>query len=221
MADHRDDDEPLGGASPSPGVLAAFRDQATPALYLAAHRFARQWAKLPRRAGRRVDHLYARELVQDALADTWSGTLRWDPARRSLLHHVRNAIRWRAWNDARHARRFQHVPWNTAANDEASARIEVEVHDATNTQTDAGPLILVGLIVTLAAELRRLATGDDEANAILDCWAEGVVERDEVMARTHLSAAQYKAARRRLLYLVKRLPPELREAAGDILRSAS
>ncbi len=220
MADERDD-EPLGGASRSPDVLAAFRAQATPALYLAAQRFARQWAKLPRRAGRRVDHLYPRELVQDALADTWNGTLAWDPARRSLLDHVRNAIRWRAWNDARHAKRFPHVAWNTAANDETSVRIEVEVHDTQASQADAAPLILVGLIVTLAAELRRLAEHDDEAQAILDCWADSIVERDDVMARTHFTAAQYKAARRRLLYLVKRLPPELREAASDILRSAS
>ena len=159
--------------------------------------------------------------MQDALGDTWRGILRWDPARRSLLHHVRNAIRWRAWNDARHARRFQHVPWNTAANDEKSERIEVEVHDASGTQSDAGPLILVGLIVTLAAELRRLAADDDDAQAILDCWADSVVERDEVMARTNLTKAEYKAARRRLLHLVKHLPPELREAARDILRSAS
>src|SRR5689334_7416390 len=104
MANCRYDDDAEVGASPSPGVLAAFHEQATPALYQAAHRFARQWAKLPRRAGRRIDYLYPRELVQDALADTWSGKLRWDPARRTLLRHVKNAIRWRAWTDARHAK---------------------------------------------------------------------------------------------------------------------
>jgi hypothetical protein len=69
MADHRDDDEP-DGASPSPGVLAAFRAQATPELYKAAERAARKWAQLPRRAGRRVDNLYLRELVNDAIQDT-------------------------------------------------------------------------------------------------------------------------------------------------------
>lgn len=219
MADHKDD-EPIDGASPSPDVLAAFRVQATPALYQAAFRFARRWARLPRRAGRRIDHLYPRELVQDALGDTWKGTLRWDPARRSLLAHVRNAIRWRAWTDARHARRFPHVTWNTAANDETATRIEVEVHEAT-LPDDAGPLILVGLIVTLAAELRKLVANDGHAAAILLCWADTVVERDEVMERTGLTAAEYKAARKRLLYLAERLPPELRDAARDILRSAS
>lgn len=220
MADHRDD-EPIDGASPSPGVLAAFREQATPALYQAALRFARQWAKLPRRAGRRIDYLYSRELVQDALGDTWKGTLRWDPSRRSLLDHVRNAIRWRAWTDARHARRFPHVAWNTAANDEAATRIEVEVLDA-SPPDDAGPLILVGLIVTLAAELRRLVADDDgDAATILLCWSDSIVERGEVLERTGLTTSQYKAARKRLLYLAERLPPELREVARDILRSAS
>ncbi|MBZ0231420.1 MAG: hypothetical protein K8M05_03655 [Deltaproteobacteria bacterium] len=159
--------------------------------------------------------------MQDALGDTWKGTLRWDPARRSLLDHVRNAIRWRAWTDARHARRFPHVAWNTAANDEAAIRIEVEVLDASPAD-DAGPLILVGLIVTLAAELRRLVADDDgDAAAILLCWADSIVERDEVLERTGLTTAQYKAARKRLLYLAERLPPELREVARDILRSAS
>src|SRR5262245_28626769 len=71
--------------SMTPAIEAAFRAQATEELTRRALRYARQRAALVRRAGRRIDSLYARELVQDALTDTWAGVLAWDPARRSLL----------------------------------------------------------------------------------------------------------------------------------------
>ena len=218
MADHRDD-EP-DGASPSPGVLAAFRAQATPELYKAAERSARKWAQLPRRAGRRVDNLYIRELVNDAIQDTWTGALQWDPERQTLLQHIRDVIRGRAWNDARQARRFPHVAWNAAANDESSDRIEIQILEArTDDQLDAPVLAL--LIQELAAELREHVADNPAARAILDCWADGVVECDEILSRTGLSRNKFKAGRRRLLSCTRLLPDELRDAARDFLRRAS
>ena len=220
MADHRDDDEP-DGASPSPGVLAAFRAQVTPDLYKTAERCARKWAKLPRRAGRRVDNLYIRELVNDAIQDTWTGALRWDPERQTLLQHIRDVIRGRAWNDARQARRFPHVAWNAAANDESSDRIEIEVLEARSSDDDLAAPGLARLVEQLATELRAHVADNPAACAILECWALGIVECDEVLVRTGLSRNKFKAGRRRLLSCARLLPTDLRDAARDFLRSAS
>jgi hypothetical protein len=219
MADHRDDDTP-DGASPSPGVLAAFRAQATPELFKAAERCARKWANLPRRAGRRIDNLYIRELVNDAIQDTWTGALQWDPERQTLIQHIRDVIRGRAWNDARQARRFPHVAWNAAANDESSDRIEIDVLAA----CESDELALSGLtqlLETLVTALREHVADNDAALAILDCWAEGIVECDEVMARTGLSRNKFKAGRRRLLSSAQLLSGELHGAVRDFLRRAS
>ncbi len=42
--------------------------------------------------GRKVDDYYARELVQDAIGDTWSGVLRWDPKRCTLALPSQNRV---------------------------------------------------------------------------------------------------------------------------------
>ncbi len=64
--------------------------------------------------------------------------------------------------------------------------------------------------------------GDDrDAIAMLWCWQQSILDRDEVMAIVALDESRYQRARKRLLYLAKHLPPELREAAQDLLRSAS
>jgi hypothetical protein len=90
-------------------VQQAFAEQASDELIRRASRYARQRAAIVRRAGRRIDNLYGRELVQDALCDIWSGAVTWDPARSSLLDEVRSVVRSRSWKDAKWARRSPHL----------------------------------------------------------------------------------------------------------------
>ncbi len=189
--------------------------QTTDELLRAAHRYARQRAAMVRRAGVRVDHLYARELVQDALSDTWLGRdIVWDPAQCSLLEHLRGLIRSRTWKDAAGARLRPHVSidWDEdliAAIDEAQCN---------GAQGSVNPMVLAQLASSVIQDLQRMADGDAAASGILAAWQEGLVDRDDVIARTGLADKEYKAARARLTYLVLGLPQSVRETARTVLR---
>jgi hypothetical protein len=202
----------------SPTVEAAFRAQATEELTRRALRYARQRAALVRRAGRRVDNLYARELVQDALTDTWAGVLTWDPGKRSLLKHVLDVIQDRSGKDAKWVRRSPHLSLDV--HDDAAA-ITAEASHHLAVQGPADPFMISELAVLVVTELRRLAAGDRAATALLEAWADGVVGRSDVMRHTGMSRQEYRMARARLTYLVRELPSSLDEAARTLLRSAS
>jgi len=154
---------------------------------------------------------YATELVDDAITTTWLGITRWDPERCSLLAHVRTTILDRTSKEIRRGRRFPHVPIHVTADDLA---------DALPASGDSAPIIFVGLVFRVASELKVIACGDQSAQALLRCWHAGVVDRDDVIARTSLTPATYIAARRRLLALSKQLPTDLRESARELLRGA-
>jgi hypothetical protein len=201
-----------------PSNRSELHEQATEDVLEAARQYARQRARLVRRAGVRVDHLYARELVQDAYADTWAGTdVQWDPAQCSLLEHLRGLIRSRTWKDATGARQRPHVSidWDED--------LVTEVDDAHRhgTQGNVSPIVLARVAATVVQDLQRLAAGDAAATAILAAWEDGLVDRDEVIARTALTDKEYKAARARLTYLVLSLPQSLRETARTVLRGKS
>jgi len=66
--------------------------QATAKLIAGLNQFARTRALAVADAGRKVDDYYARELVLDALGDTWLGVVRWDPEKCSLAYHVVRTI---------------------------------------------------------------------------------------------------------------------------------
>src|SRR6478735_8192075 len=83
--------------------------QATPELYSQLQHSARRRALSLASCGRKVDiNMYASELVQDALGDTWVGVLGWDPTRRSLRHHLLRAIRARSKWHRRQAMKHPH-----------------------------------------------------------------------------------------------------------------
>jgi hypothetical protein len=225
MADTRDED--TVPASPPPAVLDAFRKQLTSEFMRDARRYARKRAKLVRAVGRRNDPSYHQDLVQQALADIWSGAAVWDPGRRPLLDHVRDLIRQRTFNDRRRLRHRQQVSIyapNHAANDEVSLTslsIEAQMSEAHPSRTSISPLLVSRLVDRVVLELHRLAARDEGACAILGCWASGVIDASDVMTLTELNEVEYHRARIRILYLAKHLPPELREAAQELLRSVS
>ena len=204
--------------APPPSNRSELLNQATKELRRAAYRYARQRSALVRRAGVRIDHLYARELVQDALADTWLGTtVTWNPQQRTLLDHIRRIIRYRSWKDVIGARRRPHV----SIDGDEEVSVEVDDMQSHGTQGSVSPIVLAGVTASVVRDLRRLAAGDPAAMAILVAWEEGLVDREDVMDRTGLSQKDYKAARSRLLYLVPSLPQSLLETARTLLRSTS
>lgn len=195
---------------------AALCEQANPALLTAAVRFAGQRAKMVRRAGRRVGPTYARELVGDVLGDTWTGTVAWDSARRSLLDHVRDVVKRRTWQDLTGARLRPHLPMDMT---ESKVSREAELAMASASCGSLTPIALSALARTVVAELRQLAHGDVAASAVLNAWADGDFDAEAIRARTGLSDKSYRAARARLTYFVRDLPASLRDAAVAALRS--
>jgi hypothetical protein len=182
-------------------------------------RYAQGRAKLVCRAGRPVPETYARELVDDVHADICVGELSWDPRRR-LLDHLKTAIKKRTWLEIRHARRVSFVSLQEAANDE-TMQPKLEQALAPATRTDPSRLCAMSAMVCQQLRSFALATRDVDAAAIVQRWADGFMEKDEVMRRAGLTETAYECARRRLRNAIRSLTSELREAAQDLLRSAA
>jgi hypothetical protein len=218
MVSPGDDGGPSG--APPLAIRQALEEQTTPELMKRARKYAQTRATLVRRAGRPVSKTYARELVDDAHADTWTGDLPWDPSQCSLLEHLCQAVKHRTWLEIRHVRRAPFVSLHGPANDGTTAP-QIERALARATQGDCSPIIMRAISAAVCQELRRLVPNDHEAAGLLQCWEEGLISRDEVLQRTGLSESAYERARKRLLYLSRYLTPTLRESAQDLLRSAS
>ena len=162
-------------------------------------RYARVRARMVARAGRRVDELYARELVQDAIDDTLEGTIAWDPARVSLEKHLIDAIRSRSRHDHVRALRFRHH-----AIDERARGGECP-HER---------LAVIELAERTLAELRQLAARDHDVLRLLAAYAEEATKKAEVMRVCDMSSKRYEAARKRLQRLVRELPTEVRDVVA-------
>src|SRR5678815_5632899 len=69
-------------------LLRAIEEQTTPDLMKRLRKYAQTRVNMLRLAGSSVSATSARELVDDAHADTWVGDLPWDPLQCSLLEHL-------------------------------------------------------------------------------------------------------------------------------------
>jgi hypothetical protein len=184
--------------------IDAFEAQCTTELYKRLKRYAARRARGVAKAGAAADDYYLRELVQDALADTALGVLRWDPGAKSLEAHVRDAIAARAHHDRRHARRFPHESVDVLAADApptTMAEIEASLHQQTD-EAEADPYARAAEVI---AKLRTLAAQDQEVLLLLDAFAAGARDRKRVMEITGFSSAAYRNARSRLARLVAQL----------------
>ena len=219
MADPRRDGSPPG--PPPPDTLRALEEQYTDTVRDRAHRYADQRATRVRRAGWPIPTNYAEELVHDAIASIWMGTRRWDPQRTPLYFRLCSIIKDRTWHEIKRAHTRKHVVFDVAVND-STLDGDVEASLAAGASAgDLSPVVLAALTLRVVEALRELAAASEEARLILAAWEQGFIERDEVLAVTQLTAHAYDATRQRILRLARRLPPELREAAHDLLRRVS
>jgi hypothetical protein len=189
--------------APTGAWLEAFDAQAAPAMLSRVRRFASKLAEAVVHAGGVGGAYYAHELVQDALGDTLTGLLRWNPDAVSLEGHLCSRIRSRA----RHARQAA-----------ASGRFASLDHEP---EGERGRAILADVETALShrargastrsyaqrvmAHVRALAVADLDVLAILHAIESGAEDRVAILSATGLSAKAYRNARLRLCRLGRRV----------------
>lgn len=151
-------------------------------------------------AGRKVDDYFARELVQDAIGDTWNGTLTWDPERCSLELHLIRAIQSRADKHRKHAKANPHdaigdyTPASRAA--EADASEQWLDHEQAAQRTYSRETMEL---------LRRDAMHDKQILRILDAYDAGATTKSDVLTIAKMQDSTYHKAHIRLKRIVRKL----------------
>jgi hypothetical protein len=196
---------------PSEAWSAAFARECTKQLYDDARRFATWRARAVGSEGGLADEYYTRELAQNALADTATGVLRWNPTEKTLREHVLDAIRTRTNHDRVRAKRYRHEAidvFDPEASDELLGEIETALADrAASANPERATLVAEWL-----AELCTHAAPSSGIRRLLDAYKAGATTTSDVMHFTGMSEKEYDAARLRLDRLVERLSPHLRSA---------
>jgi len=191
---------------PSDDWLNAFNAQCTEERWKKLERFAARCARGVEKAGGIVDDYYVRELVQDVLADTRLGVLRWDPSVESLEEHAQDAITSRAYHDRAHAKRYPRE--SIDAFDPDSSHATMAAVDASLLDRREASLHTAALAENALMELRELAAEDSVVLRFLDAFEAGATTKSDVMLVADLSDRTYHAARIRLDRLVTRLSPD-------------
>ncbi|MFT3695824.1 MAG: hypothetical protein QM831_21995 [Kofleriaceae bacterium] len=188
---------------------AAYLAQLTNALADSVGAFAKKRASWLEGKTKRKDNYLWRELLQDALTDTWLGEVSWDPEKAPLDLHLKQVIRSRTTMTMKHLTKFPrvaaHLPRLALEHEMSNA---LEIQHASSEGADLSRFVdgVVGTLYMFAAD-------DDEVLQILDCFGKGIVERRDILRSINMTATAYHNARRRLLTLVERLPQNLREEA--------
>ena len=188
---------------------AAFLAQLTHDLADSVAAFAKKRASwLLAKTKRKDDYLW-RELYQDAITDTWTGEVTWDPHKAPLDLHLKRVIRSRTSMAMRHLTQFPRVSAHAPKLD-----LEHEMSEAmaANRACERG-VDLRTYVDDVIDALYQLAAGDQAVVQLLDCYGRGLLDRRDILRATGMSAATHHNAKRRLLRLVERLPHDLRDEA--------
>ena len=199
---------------PSEAWRETFESQATKPILERLNRIAR--ARLGIYAGgkHRVHDSAVDEIVIGVLGDTWNGTLAWDPERRSLFLHLRDAIKYRVRDQARLTRHRAHDGLEEGDGERSLAeRAAAGAVLPTATDDDAKVQALGEFVDSTLDALRPLAVRDREVTALLDALARRVVDRHDLLEETGMTVVEYNNAWRRLARLADELPAQLRDDA--------
>jgi hypothetical protein len=186
--------------TPDDAWLDAFQAQLTGETVDRARKFARMRALGVANTGRKVDDYYARELVQDAIADTFEGVLRWDPARVTLEAHLTRAVQFRSRDHRMHEIAFPHDALGDGTDESLLA--EREASGVATTEPD---LEKRRYAAELLAYIRDETAADKPVLRILDAYDAGATTKAEVIAYTKMKARTYHNARIRLGRIVRDL----------------
>ena len=190
---------------PPPTWRAQFKAQANDDMMDDVYGYvAKRATWIQHRQGRRAPGL-VREMIQDALGDTFAGIVKWDPSRCSLALHLKTVVCSRLSHEYDRAEHFAHI--NIADADEST------MQEALGGEPKPSDPNLEAYVDEFEKRLRVLAQDDHAALAILDAYLEGTTERAKVCRVTGLTKATYHNAHRRLKRLAENLPEHLRAAA--------
>ena len=158
--------------------------------------------------GRRAPGLI-REMVQDAIGDTFAGVVTWDPRRCSLALHLKSVIRSRLAHELERAEAYNHVSTDVLSEEALSDAMAAVAPAASKPE-------LVEYVDEFAARLRGDAGDDRHVLALIECYCDGLTERRDVCRAMRMTARAYHNAHRRLKRLVENLPEHLRRAAFEV-----
>lgn len=194
-----EDKEPIERFAPDNAWCAEFEKQLTSKLIDGLRNYARPRAFAVAAAGRKVDEYYARELVQDAIGDTWSGVLHWDPKRCSLELHLLRAIQSRSDKHRKHARANPH--------DAIGDRTDLGLAAETLASSECGSSDASEYVYSreAMAMIRAEAAVDKSVLRVLDAYDAGATTKDDVLAVTKMKARTYHNAHIRLKRIVRTL----------------
>lgn len=185
----------------------AFLAQLTHELADSVAAFAKRRAGwLQGKSGRKDDYQW-KELYQDAITDTWTGKVTWDPAKAPLDLHLKRVIRSRTTMQMKHLTRFPRVSTYGAR-----LELELDMSESMARACERGPDLGRHVDEVIAA-LHELAAGDAAVTKILDCFGNGLTDRRDIVRATGMPAPTYDSARRRLLGFVDQLPQNVRDEA--------
>lgn len=188
-----------------PAWVDAFEVQLTGEMTASVMIYAKKRAEWIQRYTKRHDTLLARELCQDAISDTFSGDVKWDPSKVPLEVHLKRTIRSRSAARVEHLIQFPEDRVGTL-----KLEMETKISRAMETGHSND---LTSYVDEIVAKLYELASDDTEVIEILECFANGKVERSDVMRATGMDKLVYHNARRRMVRFVEDLPNDLRERA--------
>lgn len=186
--------------TPDDAWVDEFEKQLTPSMIDRLRNYARPRALSVAYAGRKVDSYYARELVQDAIGDTWAGILRWDPASCALELHLRRAIKSRS---SKH-RKFAIENPHDAIGDHNGASRAAE-RDASSQVAEPEYAARCVFAHETMAQIRAAAELDKPVLRLLDAYDAGAQTKDDVLAFTKMKARTYHNAHIRLKRIVRNL----------------
>jgi hypothetical protein len=192
--------DPGSTFNPDDAWVNEFEKQLTHNLLDRLRNYARPRAFAVAAAGRKVDDFYTRELVQDAIGDTWSGVLRWDPTCCSLEFHLLRAVQSRTDKHRKHAKENPH----DALGDATIASLNAE-QDASNLVSSGDRAERRVFARETMEQLRAAAKQDKQILRVLAAYDAGAQTKDDVLAHARMNDGTYHKAHIRLKRMVRKL----------------
>lgn len=188
-------------------------------LYRRALAFARGSVSMLQSGGVQVASAFAEDLLASAIADTWRGVLSWTPGpESSLLDHITAAIRSRARDEGKRARRYPSASLDAHEEDEDGDRTSLwtEAENALAANAPATDVTEKIFAIEAFDRARALAGGDHEVVKMLDEIRSGATDRADLMRAMGMSARRYESVRRRLDRLLLELPASMRRGVPAV-----